>query len=49
MLDAFLEHPFFLNRHRQAPLPKERESFLNLSLPETPSAFDPFELTGSAV
>jgi len=28
MLDAFLEHPFFLNRHRQAPLLKERESFL---------------------
>ncbi len=29
MLDAFLKHPFFLNRHRQAPLLKERESFLN--------------------
>ena len=29
MLDAFLEHPFFLNRHRQAPLLKERESFLS--------------------
>ena len=29
MLDEFLEHPFFLNRHRQAPLLKERESFLN--------------------
>ncbi len=29
MLDAFLEHPFFLNRHRQAPLLKERVSFLN--------------------
>jgi integrase/recombinase XerD len=29
MLDAFLEHPFFLNRHRQGPLLKERESFLN--------------------
>jgi hypothetical protein len=29
MLDAFLEHPFFLNRRRQAPLLKERESFLN--------------------
>ncbi len=29
MLDAFLEHPFFRNRHRQAPLLKERESFLN--------------------
>ena len=29
MLDAFLEYPFFLNRHRQAPLLKERESFLN--------------------
>jgi hypothetical protein len=29
MLDAFLEHPFFLNRHRQAPQLKERESFLN--------------------
>ncbi len=28
MLDAFLAHPFFLNRHRQAPLLKERESFL---------------------
>ena len=28
MLDAFLEHPFSLNRHRQAPLLKERESFL---------------------
>jgi hypothetical protein len=26
MLDAVLEHPFFLNRHRQAPLLKERES-----------------------
>jgi hypothetical protein len=29
MLDAFLEHPFFLNRHRQAPLLKDRESFLS--------------------
>src|SRR5260370_13939838 len=29
MLDAFLEHPFFLNRHRQAPLLNERESFLS--------------------
>ena len=29
MLEEFLEHPFFLNRHRQAPLLKERESFLN--------------------
>ena len=28
MLDTILEHPFFLNRHRQAPLLKERESFL---------------------
>lgn len=28
MLDTFLEHPFFLNRHRQVPLLKERESFL---------------------
>jgi integrase/recombinase XerD len=28
MLDTFLEHPFFLSRHRQAPLLKERESFL---------------------
>lgn len=28
MLEEFLEHPFFLNRHRQAPLLKERESFL---------------------
>ena len=29
MLDAFLKHPFFLNRYRQAPLLKEREAFLN--------------------
>jgi hypothetical protein len=29
MLVAFFEHPFFLNRHRQAPLLKERESFLS--------------------
>ncbi len=29
MLAAFLEHPFFLNCHRQAPLLKERESFLS--------------------
>ena len=29
MLNAFLERPFFLNRHRQAPLLKERESFLS--------------------
>ncbi len=29
MLAAFLEHPFFLNRHRQAPVLKERESFLS--------------------
>jgi site-specific recombinase XerD len=29
MLEEFLEHPFFLNRHRQAPLLKERESFLS--------------------
>lgn len=27
MLGAFLEHPFFLNRYRQAPLLRERESF----------------------
>ena len=25
MLDTFLEHPFFLNRYRQAPLLKERD------------------------
>jgi hypothetical protein len=29
MLEEFLEHPFFLNRHRQAPRLKERESFLS--------------------
>jgi hypothetical protein len=29
MLDAFLENLFSLNCHRQAPLLKERESFLN--------------------
>src|SRR5271157_611839 len=29
MLEAFLEHPFFLNRQRQAPLLNERESFLS--------------------
>jgi hypothetical protein len=29
MLEDFLEHPFFLNRHRQAPLLKERELFLS--------------------
>jgi len=29
MLEEFLERPFFLNRHRQAPLLKERESFLS--------------------
>ena len=29
MLEEFLEHPFFLNRHRQAPLLNERESFLS--------------------
>jgi integrase/recombinase XerD len=29
MLEEFLEHPFFLNRHRQAPLLKEREAFLS--------------------
>ena len=29
MLEELLEHPFFLNRHRQAPLLKERESFLS--------------------
>jgi len=29
MLEEFLEHPFFLNRHRQAPLLKERELFLS--------------------
>src|SRR6266516_212480 len=29
MLDTILEHPFFLNRHRQAPLLKERASFLS--------------------
>ena len=29
MLEDSLEHPFFLNRHRQAPLLKERESFLS--------------------
>jgi hypothetical protein len=34
MLEEFLEHPFFLNRHRQAPLLKERESFLS-HLPAT--------------
>ena len=27
MLETFLEHPFFLNRHRKAPLLKEREVF----------------------
>ena len=29
MLEEYLEHPFFLNRHRQAPLLKEREAFLS--------------------
>jgi integrase/recombinase XerD len=29
MLEDFLEHPFSLNRHRQAPLLKEREAFLS--------------------
>ena len=29
MLEEFLEHPFFLNRDRQASLLKERESFLS--------------------
>jgi hypothetical protein len=29
MLGAFLEHPFFLNRYRQAPLLRARESFLS--------------------
>jgi len=29
MLDTILEHPVFLNRHRQAPLLKERASFLS--------------------
>jgi integrase/recombinase XerD len=29
MLEEFLEHPFFLIRHRQAALLKERESFLS--------------------
>ena len=29
MLEEFLEHPFSLNRHRQAPLLKEREAFLS--------------------
>ena len=29
MLTTVFEHPFFLNRHRQAPLLKERETFLS--------------------
>jgi integrase/recombinase XerD len=29
MLETLLEHPFFLNRHREAPLLKEREVFLH--------------------
>jgi hypothetical protein len=29
MLDTLLERPFFLNRHREAPLLKERETFLH--------------------
>jgi hypothetical protein len=29
MLEAFLERPFFLNRHRRAPLLKVRELFLS--------------------
>jgi len=28
MLETLLEHPFFLNRHRDAPLLNEREVFL---------------------
>jgi hypothetical protein len=28
MLETLLEHPFFLKRHREAPLLKERETFL---------------------
>ena len=28
MLETLLERPFFLNRHREAPLLKEREVFL---------------------
>jgi hypothetical protein len=34
MLGAFLEHPFFLHRHRQALRLKERESFLNHLQPQ---------------
>jgi len=29
MLEELLEHPFFLNRHRQAPLLKERAAIRN--------------------
>ena len=29
MLETLLEHPFFLKRHREAPLLKEREAFLH--------------------
>src|SRR5271170_6409392 len=29
MLETLLEHPFFLKRHREAPLLKERETFLH--------------------
>src|SRR4030081_3104912 len=29
MLETLLESPFFLKRHRQAPLLKEREAFLH--------------------
>jgi hypothetical protein len=44
MLDAFLEHLFFLNRHRQAPLLKERESFLNQLQPRGTSRKAPRNL-----
>ena len=29
MLETLLEHPFFLKRHREGPLLKERETFLH--------------------
>jgi|SRR5450432_1632386 len=29
MLETLLEHPFFLKRHRECPILKERETFLH--------------------
>ena len=49
MLETLLERPFFLNRHREAPLLKEREVFLRHLQQQGTSRVAPRNLSGELI